>query len=207
MAVRTDQLSDGTSLVWNNGGGYTQYDSSGSIISYGGGQIPYGTSIVSTNQPSASTPASNNSSEASYLKSTNNGLTSVGNGNYTNYERPTVESGVGSGSSAAPVVAPVLQPQQFNPDELIKKLSAQFQSQIASLQQSIPTNQTSPINIGNMFKKGTTLNQLNPYANTQYRNGYNGARVTNTGKQQAVSRYLANDIWKDKIKKAGGVSG
>jgi len=54
-----------------------------------------------SNQPSPSSnpsPAPNNSSEASYLASTNNGMTSVGNGNYTNYERPTVESGVGGGS-------------------------------------------------------------------------------------------------------------
>ena len=62
MAVRTDKLSDGTTITWNNGDGYTQYDSGGSIISYGGGQIPYGTSIVSSNQPSTSNNSSNNSS-------------------------------------------------------------------------------------------------------------------------------------------------
>ena len=97
----------------------------------------------------------------------------------------------------APAVAPILQQPSFNIDELMKQLTATFQQQV-----------TAPIqSAAKMYKKGTTMNQLNLGANSQFRNGLNGAQVGNTGKQQAVSRYLANDMWKNKIQSGGGVSG
>ena len=97
----------------------------------------------------------------------------------------------------APTIAPVLQQSTFNIEELMKQLTATFQQQVAAPIQSA----------AQMYKKGTTMNQLNLGANSQFRNGLNGAQVGNTGKQQAVSRYLANDMWKNKIQSGGGVSG
>lgn len=106
-------------------------------------------------------------------------------------------------TSAQSTIPSILQTPQFDFDAFINQLTNNIQQQISSIQSQLSQPVQKPINIAEMYKKGTTLNQLNPYANYQYRSGGDGARVS--PKQVAVSRYLANDIWKDKIK--GGANG
>jgi flagellar biosynthesis chaperone FliJ len=106
-------------------------------------------------------------------------------------------------TSAQSTIPSILQTPQFDFDAFINQLTNNIQQQISSIQSQLSQPVQKPINIAEMYKKGTTLNQLNPYANYQYRSGGDGARVS--PKQAAVSRYLANDIWKDKIK--GGANG
>jgi hypothetical protein len=83
-------------------------------------------------------------------------------------------------------------------------LTSQFDSQIAALNQQMTSeNEALTNNLANMFRKNAKITDLDLNANSKYRNGLNGASISATPEQQAVSRYMSNDIWKNKAKSEG----
>ena len=151
------------------------------------------------------------SSTANGLSPAYNGTPGSGATNSAGYANRVASNNTGNGGGAtlaSPTTPSLVSPTTFDPNAEFKKIQDDLNKQIADLTSQISNTNTANTNTANYNASNqsglnsTALDNSNSTATNQY-GAYNPSPKTSGGgaqiKSNAISKYLATDMWANKI--------